>query len=115
MGDPVVHWEIIGKDGPKLQRFYGQLFGWKVNADNPMGYGLVDRKDAGGVGGGIGASPDGKQQVTFYVGVNDLEAYLTKVKQLGGKTVVPPTEIPGMVTFALFADPDGNRVGLVKT
>ncbi len=84
----------------------------KVNADNPMSYGLVSGTDAG-VGGGIGAA-EGPQHVTIYVQVNDLKAYLSNVERLRGKTVVPPTEIPGMVTFALFTDPDGNTVGLVK-
>jgi predicted enzyme related to lactoylglutathione lyase len=113
MGDPVVHWEIMGKDAPKLHKFYSDLFGWSIKADNPMGYGLIAGPDAGGVGGGIG-SGDGTTYVTIYVKVNDLQAYLGKVERLGGKTVVPPTEIPGMVTFALFSDPDGNHVGLIK-
>lgn len=50
----------------------------------------------------------------FYVQVDDLDAYLKKAESLGGRTVVPPTEIPNMVTFAMFADPDGNAVGLIK-
>ena len=115
MGNPVVHWEIIGKNGPRLQQFYSQVFGWTVNADNPMGYGLVDGKEVGGVGGGIAANSDGRSQyVTIYVAVPDLQAHLDKIQKLGGKTVQPPTEIPGMVTFALFTDPDGNLVGLIK-
>jgi predicted enzyme related to lactoylglutathione lyase len=34
---------------------------------------------------------------------------------LGGKTVIPVTEMPDVVTFAQFADPDGNVVGLYRT
>jgi predicted enzyme related to lactoylglutathione lyase len=41
-------------------------------------------------------------------------SFLKKIESLGGKTVVPTTEIPNMVTFALFKDPEGNMVGLVK-
>ena len=52
--------------------------------------------------------------VTFYVSVDDLQAYLDKAESIGGKTVTPPTEIPGVVTYAFFADPDGNVIGLVK-
>ncbi len=87
------------------------MFGWKINADNPMGYGMVE--GSGDIGGGIGAG-EGMQHVTVYIRVGDLKAYLSKVERLGGKTIVPPTEIPNMVTFALFADPEGNKVGLVK-
>jgi len=114
MADKVVHIEVVGKDGPKLQKFYGELFGWTVNADNPMNYGMVDASESG-VGGGIGQAESGDGHLTFYVGVPDLQAALGKAEGLGGKTVMPPTEIPGSVTFALFNDPEGHLVGLVKT
>ena len=59
MGQPVVHFEIIGKDAEKLRRYYSDLFGWKIDADNPMDYGIIDREgnvsaDGTGIGGGIG-------------------------------------------------------------
>ena len=53
--------------------------------------------------------------VTFYVQSDDLEASLKKAESLGGKVVMPVTTIPAMVTLALFADPDGNVVGLVHS
>jgi predicted enzyme related to lactoylglutathione lyase len=113
MGQPVVHFEILGKDAKHLQEFYSGLFGWEINADNPMNYGVVDTKGGSGVGGGIGPA-QGQNQVTFYVQVDDLEAYLDRIEAAGGKTVMPVTEIPDMVSLALFADPEGNVVGLVK-
>lgn len=111
MADKVVHFEIVGRDGPRLQQFYGQLFGWTVNADNPMNYGMVDAEEAG-IGGGIGQA-QGDGHLTFYVGVDDLQASLDRAESLGGKTVMPPETIPGVVTFALFTDPEGHLVGLV--
>lgn len=114
MGQPVVHFEIVGKDGRKLQDFYAGLFGWHIDASNPMNYGVVDTHAEGSIGGGIAQSQDGQGHVTFYIQVDDPQAYLNKVEAMGGKTVVPVTEIPGMVTFAQFADPEGNVVGLVK-
>lgn len=113
MADKVVHFEVVGKDAGKLQQFYGSLFSWNVNAANPMNYGVVDASDAG-IGGGIGKAESGNGHVTFYVGVDDPQAYLDKAESLGGKTVMPVTEIPDMVTFALLADPEGNMVGVVK-
>jgi predicted enzyme related to lactoylglutathione lyase len=113
MGKPVVHWEINTKDPARLHEFYAELFGWKIDANNPINYGLVDTGDKRGINGGIGPT-DGENYVTFYVEVEDLQAYLDKAVKLGGKVVVPPTEIPGMVTFAMFTDPEGNRTGLVK-
>ncbi|MBI2866891.1 MAG: VOC family protein [Chloroflexi bacterium] len=119
MPNPVVHFEIVGKNGKKLQGFYQKLFEWTVNANNPMNYGLVDTGVKGAIGGGIGGhGPEGSgghPGSTFYVEVSDLAATLKKAEKLGGKTIMPPTEIPNMVTFALFADPEGNVVGLVKS
>lgn len=115
MGAPVVHWEIIGKDAKKLQDFYSKLFDWNINADNPMNYGLVQAQGKG-IGGGISADTQGGSgHVTIYAEVDDLQAYLDKAESMGAKTIVPVTEIPGMVTFALFADPEGHVVGLVKS
>lgn len=116
MPNPVVHWEITAQDGKKAQEFYAKLFNWNVNANNPMNYGLVDTHTKKGINGGIQQTPKGTPpMVTIYIEVDDLQAYLSKAQKLGGKTVVPPTVIPNMVTFAVFADPqEGTVVGLVK-
>jgi predicted enzyme related to lactoylglutathione lyase len=67
------------------------------------------------IAGGVGATPDGGQgHVTFYVEVDDPAAALEKISQLGGSTVQPPMDVPGGPTIALFADPEGHVVGLVK-
>jgi predicted enzyme related to lactoylglutathione lyase len=45
--------------------------------------------------------------------VYDLDSYLDRAEQLGGKRLVPPTDLPGDYgRFAIFTDPDGNQVGL---
>src|SRR5207249_11155266 len=111
MANPVTWFEVTGKDGKKLQDFYTGVFGWKIDANNPMNYGMVDNAGQG-IGGGISAGDGGRNQVTFYVEVDDPQAYLNKVEAKGGKTVMPVTEIPGMVILAQFADPEGNVVGL---
>jgi predicted enzyme related to lactoylglutathione lyase len=115
MGNPVVHFEIGGVEDQALVRFYGELFGWRLQAV-PGGfyYTLVDTQGGGGVNGGIGRSSTGEPWATFYVEVDDLQAVLDKAESLGAKTVLPVTEVPGMVTFAMFDDPDGLVIGLVK-
>lgn len=116
MGYPIVHFELMGKDGEKLQSFYSQVMGWKISADNPMNYGVVDTDSEGtSIGGGVGSTEDGSSASTLYAEVPDLDAVLKAVEAAGGKTIVPPTVIPDMVTFAQFADPAGNIVGLVKS
>ena len=114
MGEQVVHFEVNAKSGKRARKFYGSLFDWKINADNPMDYGLVNTGGKG-VQGGIGQVDAGKPSyVTFYIGVDDPQKYLDRAVSLGGKVVLPLTRIPNMVTFAQFADPEGNVVGLVK-
>lgn len=113
MGAPVVHFEIDGMDGKKLQEFYGALFDWKIDADNPMGYGMIDNKGEG-INGGIATSQNGQPWCGFYVSVPDCQAALNQAESLGGKTVMPPTQVEGFgLTLAIFADPEGNQVGLV--
>ena len=115
MANGVVHFEIMSHNGKRAQEFYAELFGWKIDANNPMNYGLVNTGEKKGVQGGIG-QVEAKQMpyVTFYVGVDDPQKYLDKAVSMGGGVIMPVTTIPNMVTFALFADPDGNMVGLVK-
>jgi predicted enzyme related to lactoylglutathione lyase len=117
MGQPVVHFEVLGKDGAALQCYYAELFGWDVKTDNEMNYGMVDGKDNGenGIGGGVGQGPDGYQgHVTFYVAVPDVEEALQKAESLGGKRVMGPEDIMGMVVLGQFTDPEGHLVGVVK-
>jgi predicted enzyme related to lactoylglutathione lyase len=113
MADPVVHFEVSGKDPAALTAFYSDLFGWKTNVMEGMGYTIVE-KEEGGIGGGIGQAQDGAAgHVTFYVAVDDPQAALDKAVALGGTVVMPVDTIPNMVTLALFKDPEGNMVGIV--
>jgi len=111
MADKVMHFEVHGRDGERLQRFYASLFGWKVDANNPMQYGMVSPEE-GGIGGGITRSD--APMVTFYVEVAELGAALKKAERLGGKTIMPPMDVPGGPRIAQFADPEGNVIGLVQ-
>jgi predicted enzyme related to lactoylglutathione lyase len=120
MGQPVVHFEVIGKDAGKLQSYYSDLFGWEIDADNPMSYGVVQREgntnaDGVGIGGGVGAGPEGYDgHVTFYVEVPDVEAALAKAESLGGSRMMGPDKVMEGVEIGLFNDPEGNVVGVVK-
>jgi predicted enzyme related to lactoylglutathione lyase len=107
--------EVVSSRPERAQAFYSDLFDWTVDVDPSMGgYGLVDTGVEGGVIGGIGPSmAPGDTGVKVYVRVDDLGAYLDKAEALGGQRLVEPTELPGdFGSFAVFADPDGNPVGL---
>ncbi len=112
MPNPVIHFEILGPDGKQLQDFYSALFGWDIDANNEMQYGMIGPQDGSGIGGGISASEDGKPMVTVYIDVPDLEASLAKVESLGGKVIMPPMDVPGGPKIAMFSDTAGNMVGL---
>jgi predicted enzyme related to lactoylglutathione lyase len=116
MGQPVAFFEVISPDHERAQKFYSELFGWQVAPDPAMGgWGLVDTgADEGAIGGGIGPSTGpGDTGVKIYMRVDDLDAYLDRAEQLGGKRLVPPTDLPGgFGRAAVFTDPDGNQVGL---
>ena len=114
MAYPVTHFEINAQDAPATQKFYRDLFGWGIDANNPDNYGMIDTKNKGtGINGGIGASQQGRSWVTFYVECDDPAATLAKVERLGGRRVMEPMKSMN-VTYALFADPEGNVIGLAQ-
>ena len=115
MKHPVVWFEVMGQDSDRLTHFYSELFGWKIDRDNPKNYGLVDTGSKTGIPGGVGtASPQGRAGVTFYVASDDLDASLARAKALGGRTVMAPSQFPGGPELALFEDPEGHLIGLVN-
>jgi len=112
MGTKVVHVEVTGKDGAKLQKFYGDVFGWSLDTNNPGGYGMYRQGD--GLTGGIGAAQDGGAgNVTFYVHTENPQGVLDKVAASGGQVIMPLTEVAPETTIALFADPEGHVVGIM--
>jgi predicted enzyme related to lactoylglutathione lyase len=115
MGNSIVHWEVMGGDGAELAKFYNGLFDWEATETPGFeAYYLVDA-DKTGVGGAVGKAPEGMPAyLTMYIEVDDINDHLARIESAGGSTLMPRTEIPGTVTFALFADPAGNTVGLVE-
>ncbi len=112
MGHPVVHFEIGCKDIAKTEQFFGDLFGWHTQRNGPAS--AIDTGSPGTLPGHITSLGHEPEHYTiFYVEVEDVQAYLDKAVALGGKVVVPPVKIP-TGTFAWFADPEGNTIGLLK-
>ena len=113
MSQPVIHFEIGCRDQAKTVVFFSQLFGWKMQ---PAGMAtMINTGASSGIHGHITALGHEPEHYTiFYVEVDDVQAYLDKAEGLGGKTLVPPVEIP-TGTFAWFSDPEGNTIGLWKT
>jgi uncharacterized protein len=112
MAAKVIHVEVTGKDGPALQKFYSNVFEWDLDTNLPDGYGMA--RDESGFTSGIGPTRDGSAgMVTFYVHADDPVATLRRAEELGGKVIMPLTEVAKDTTIALFADPEGHIVGIM--
>jgi uncharacterized protein len=130
MGQPVVHFEIVGRNPEKLHGFYADLFGWEFDVGDavtdtvsqPGRYGFVHARPVehgteginGGVCGGDGFTP----RVLFYVAVDDVEATLRRAESLGGTRRMGPeprNPAPGGLVVGMFTDPEGNLIGVART
>jgi uncharacterized protein len=123
MGQPVVHFEVVGKDAKKLRDYYGELFGWEFDVveGGPTDYATVAREanlnaEGAGIGGGVGSGPEGYDgHVTFYIEVPDVGASLDKAEKLGGTKMMGPDKVMEGLEIGLFNDPEGHVIGVVKT
>ncbi len=117
MGSPVVHWELWSENAERTADFYRTVFDWKITHHPELNYRVAEPGGQGGIGGGI-MTPDRSGpwpgNMTFYIAVNDLDAYAKKITAAGGKIVVEKQQVPGMGSFSLFADPDGRVMGIWK-
>jgi predicted enzyme related to lactoylglutathione lyase len=123
MGQPVVHFEIIGKDPAKLRDYFGELFGWEFDLPSPVSeavsdpasYGFINRmttSDGTGIPGGVGGGAGYETHAVFYVAVPDVEAALAKAESLGGKRLMGPERAPSGLVVGHFTDPEGNLIGV---
>ena len=122
MGQPVIHFEVMGKDSEKLRTYFSELFGWEFgDVMGPASYAVVQRDgntnaDGAGIGGGVGTAPEGYDgHVTFYVEVPDVEAALAKAESLGGTRVMGPDEVMEGLVIGLFNDPEGHVIGVIQS
>lgn len=115
---PIIHIERIEipcADRHATAQFYGDLFGWHARHDDPHDH---TRFAAPPGPGGAYVVVDGQQaragEVLLYAATDDIDATLGRIEAAGGSTLVPRTEVPGIIWYAFFNDPSGNRLGLVE-
>jgi uncharacterized protein len=131
LGQPVVRFEIAGRDLRRLRSFYSELFGWEIDTDHVPHYGTVERnKNAEGIGiagavsevserpstsyRGPTRSQGYQGHVTVYVEVPDVEAALTRATTLGETRMLGPDDVGEGTEIGLFNDPEGHLIGLVR-
>jgi uncharacterized protein len=120
---PVVHFEVIGKNPQRLRNFFGDLFGWQFDTPSPVAeevsapdnYGFLDlvrSEDGTGIRGGVGGGPEYESHAVFYVGVANVEAALHQAERLGGARVMGPATSPSGLVVGHFTDPEGTLIGV---
>ena len=108
MGNPVTQFQILSKSPEATARFYGELFGWKIDADNPLGYRRISTGSTGGIEGGIWpAPPQAPNLVQLFITVPEIAAALRKAEGLGARILIPATVLPEGETMAVLQDPQG--------
>jgi predicted enzyme related to lactoylglutathione lyase len=121
----VVRCECPFDDGDRARAFYQNAFGWTMMPMPQMNYTMVcagpttanvGPSEPGHIGGGLTQRNELVQGPVFTVDVDDIDASLAKVEQLGGQTVRPRQAIGGgMGSAACFTDPEGNLTGLYQS
>ena len=80
MANPVVHFEVLGKNADALQSFYKDIFNWQIQPAVP-GYAMA--LPGTGINGGIGGDQGGGAgRVTFYVEVKDIDSTLRSIDRV---------------------------------
>ena len=115
MANPVTWFEIIGPDAKAIQKFYRDVFGWKMTppGGEEMGFYSMLEQHAPGIGGGLGQG--GPARVTVYIESADPQKLLDKAIANGATMMMPIMAVTPETTIGMFSDPAGNTVGLLKT
>jgi len=123
VSQPVVHFEVIGKDPAALRKYFGELFGWQFETPSPVAqevseresYGFLDRitsAEGAGIPGGVGGGAGYDSHAVFYIGVPNVEAALQRAEELGGTRVMGPAASPNGLVVGHFTDPEGTLIGV---
>ena len=118
----VIHFEIPAENVDKLRKFYSQLFGWKIEKTENMDYWMIEtvpmdeqgKLKCAGVNGGMMKKQHPDHKVTNYIQVESIDDYVKKIEELGGKVIVPKTEVPNMLWWAMAIDPEGNHFAILQ-
>lgn len=119
----VVHFEIHADDTDRAARFYTELLGWTITKwGGPMDYGLVTTGADGtpGINGGLMkrqhplGGNDGVIAYVCTVDVDDVDRFVARAQELGGKVALPKMPVPGVGWLAYVKDTEGNVLGMMQ-
>lgn len=110
MGNPVVQFQILTRTPEETAKFYSNLFGWTVNADNPLGYREISTGAREGIQGGIWpAPPQSPNFVQLFIAVDNVQMFSERAEKAGGKVIIPPTVCRMAVKWRCFTIRKGCR------
>jgi predicted enzyme related to lactoylglutathione lyase len=117
----VIHFEIHCGDMDRAERFYTEVFGWKIERyEGPVDYRLIETgEDGPGIDGALverRGEIDGQAVIAYVctIGVDDLAATQEQITASGGSEALPRMTIPGVGDLAYFKDPEGNIFGALQ-
>lgn len=113
MGSPVMQFQILSKNPDTSAAFYSKVFGWKIDANNAMGYRTIATGAGKGIDGGIWPSPpEGHAFVQLFIHVPDMNRTIEDAKKNGAKVLIPPSKLPDGDELAILHDPEGIPFGV---
>ena len=119
----VVHFEIPFDSEERAKKFYEDAFDWQIMSVPEMNYTMVTTvetdsrtmtpKTPGAINGGMMKrdATSGKNPV-LVIDVPNINDHLTRIKNAGGKVVMPTTEVGDMGLYARVSDTEGNVIGV---
>jgi predicted enzyme related to lactoylglutathione lyase len=110
-GPAIVHIEFKSSDFARTSAFYAKLFDWHTEQNASASYMKLDSSE-GPSGGWVRADLVQSPGPIAYLLVDDLAAKLDAVDKAGGRVLVRSLPFAGGGEIGLFADPDGNVLGL---
>ncbi len=110
--------ELMTTDLEAAKSFYSEVFGWeyeKFSSTPDMHYEVI-KVNGKEVAGMMKNPPQAEEHPPcwgMYITVDNIDETARKIEELGGKIVIPPTDIPEVGRFSVFADPQGAYLSAI--
>ena len=113
MPNPVTRLQIVAQVPERVAAFYRNVFGWKVNVANALGYRELMSGKPNGIDGGVWPNaPGAPNLVQLFIEVDDVDAYVARAQKAGASVLVPPAQLPDGDRMAILLDVAGLSFGV---
>lgn len=110
-----VHFEIVADQPQRAEKFYSDVFGWKMQKWEGGDYWMINTgpDDEPGINGGM-TLKSSTMPTCNTIEVPSVDDYLQKIREAGGTIAAEKMAIPGVGWLAYFEDPEGNFFGIME-